>query len=747
MTKTHATLLALLLQAVTLSAARRTPTPAPTLVPAPVLVSVTARLRELGGSDALAGVRASALSSNASAVSDAQGALLLLLPEGPARLRFESDDFAPLEKGVTVGAQGADMGVLYLRRVAFQSAVVRVRARRDEAPSRTPIKREEIRRIAGIGRDPLRALQTLPGVITPSDFSGQLAVRGGGPEDNLYLINGAPWLLPFHYGGAISTVHTDLLEGVDLYQAAFPARWAGVHGGVLDARSRTPRRDGTHGQVDINLLLSEALLEGGFADGKGGWLLSARRSYFDLILPSLGSVFTAVPRFWDVNLVVERDLGPADQVRLTVLSSDDVLGLEFKEKDVRSKDFTGDFRFRSYYGSAGLGWTHKQDAWRNSLTVYTNALHAEQRVGLYSIDLKPRTSGLREELKLQAGIHEATFSASLENQQAIAKGFIFRRRVPSAGVVRFSDPVNFSTTSYATRGTLGLQDRLRFTPDFGLTFGLAYAKADGMNTDAVDPRASLDWQAAEGTRLSAGWGLYSQFPSPQQLSPEFGFPGLDFNRSQHTVAGVEQRLGGPWSVKVEGYYKDYQKTVVEVPDDRIYSNEGQGLARGLELMLKHEAGGRFFGWLSYSFAESWRLDTPANGWRRFQYDQPHNLTLVGSYGLRPGWSIGARGNWHSGSLITPITGTVPDPDPNNLVGVLPVYGEPYSERLEDYVRLDLRTDYAFVFHGWKLNLYLEVINALSKSNPTGVTYSRDYSKQELVKGLPLLPYFGLGAEF
>jgi hypothetical protein len=199
------------------------------------------------------------------------------------------------------------------------------------------------------------------------------------------------------------------------------------------------------------------------------------------------------------------------------------------------------------------------------------------------------------------------------------------------------------------------------------------------------------------------------------------------------VAGVEQRLGGPWSVKVEGYYKDYQKTVVEVPDDRIYSNEGQGLARGLELMLKHEAGGRFFGWLSYSFAESWRLDTPANGWRRFQYDQPHNLTLVGSYGLRPGWSIGARGNWHSGSLITPITGTVPDPDPNNLVGVLPVYGEPYSERLEDYVRLDLRTDYAFVFHGWKLNLYLEVINALSKSNPTGVTYSRDYSKQELVK--------------
>ena len=86
-------------------------------------------------------------------------------------------------------------------------------------------------------------------------------------------------------------------------------------------------------------------------------------------------------------------------------------------------------------------------------------------------------------------------------------------------------------------------------------------------------------------------------------------------------------------------------------------------------------------------------------------------------------------------------------DPGSTSGWSPIYGEAYSERLPDYLRLDLRTDYSINFQAWRLNLYLEVLNVLDRSNPAGVTYSRDFSRREFVNNLPILQYIGLGAEF
>ena len=744
---------------------------------APPLLPVTARVRELGGTEALAGARASVPGVvSATAVSDAQGRLRLSLPAGASQLRLEADDFEPQTQAIQVGPQGADLGTLSLRRVAFQAAVVKVRARRDEAPSRTPIKRAEIRRIAGVGRDPLRALQTLPGVVSPSDFSGQLAVRGGGPQDNAYFLNDVPWPLPFHYGGALSTVHSDLLEDVDLYAAAFPARWGGVDGAILDAHSRAPKRDRLHGQVDVNLLLSEMLLEGPFGDlggqsrdlsgtaaalsptaasapalepsGGGAWLISGRRSYFDLILPSLGSRFTAVPRFWDLSLLGVVDLGPSDQLRFTGLATDDILGLELKPEDVANTDFQGEFRFHTYFNSFGVNWIHLGDGFKSTLTPYTNYLSLEQSFGKgYGISIRPFTYGIKEDLRWEAGRHEWGWGGGVQGQRYQVFGYTFRRASGNgSGFTTLSDPAGITINAGVTTGNAYLQDRVSLGAGLKLTLGGRWQKADGMGNEAWDPRSALEWQAGPDTRLNAGWGLYSQFPSARELSADFGNPALGFNRTEHSVIGVEQRLDASHSLKVEAYYKTYRDRVVEVPDARLFSNDGEGYARGAELLLKQESGGRFFGWVSYSYAESWRLQK-GQDWRRYQYDQPHTLTVLGSYDLGPAWSLGAKVNWHSGPLITPVLGTVADANPANTAGVLPVYGQPYSERLDDYLRLDLRSDYAVRLEGARLNFYAEVLNVLGRDNPAGVTYNRNFTKRETVNNLPLLPYLGFGLEF
>lgn len=719
---------------------------------APTLLELEGRVRELGGTQAVAGAVVRAQGLEARTLSDPRGLYRLALPEGWVRLELEAEGFEAMAMDVTVSAATARLPDAWLRRAALQAEAVQVRARREEAPSRAPIQRQEIRRIAGIGRDPLRALQTLPGVVTPSDFSGQLAVRGGGPQDNLYLLNGLPWPVPFHFGGALSTVHSDLLEGVDLYAAAFPARWGGVDGAVLDARTRPPKRDGPHGQLDVNLLLSELLLEGPLGraeEPKGGWIVGARRSYFDLVLGRLlGDRFTALPRFWDVVALGEWDLGPRDRLRLTALSTDDVIGLEIRPEDARSADFAGEFRLRSYFGSAGLNWERRGDGWRSTLTPYTSAFRLDQSFGRgYGIRILPDTYGLKQDLMLDLDGHELRLGGQAEYLDYRVFGYSFRRATgQGSGAVQFSDPRGITLAASALQGALYLQDRVRLAPGLALTLGGRWQRASTMRMDAWDPRAGLEWRLRPATRLSAGWGLYSQFPTPAQLAPDFGSPALGFNRTEHVVAGVEQGLGGAYSVKVEAYHKTYRDRVVPVPGPEIYANDGEGHARGAELWLKRQGDGVWFGWISLGIAESWRLQK-GDKWRRYQYDQPYTLTLLGSYNLSPAWSLGAKLGAHSGPLVTPVVGRVPSTDPDNLGGFDPIYGEPYGERLDDYVRLDLRTDYAFRFRGWRLNLYAELINALNRPNPAGITYSRDYSRRETVNNLPLLPYLGLGAEF
>jgi hypothetical protein len=722
----------------------------PTLLSAETAVS--GRVRELGGIQPISGARIQAEGLTFSALSDARGLYSLSLPEGWVRLQISSDEHASEALELTVGAQSLALPDAYLRRTLIQAEAVQVRARREEAPSRAPIQRSEIRRIAGIGRDPLRALQTLPGVVTPSDFSGQLAVRGGGPQDNLYYLNEVPWPVPFHFGGALSTVHGDLLEGVDLYPAAFPARWGGVDGAILDARSRPPKRDAIHGQFDVNMLLSEVLLEGPFGSGdepKGAWLISGRRSYFDLILGNvIGDRFTALPRFWDVSVLGEVDLGPRDQLRFTAISTDDLIGLEIKPEDARSADFAGEFRLRGYFGSAGVNWLHRGDGWRSTLTPYMSAFRLDQSFGRgYGIRIMPDTYGLKQDLQLDLGAHELRLGGAAEYLNYRIFGYTFRRfGGQGSGVVNLSDPAGITLTASALQGSAYLQDRIALARGLALTLGGRWQRSDTMSTEAWDPRAALEWRARPSTRLSAGWGLYSQFPTPAQLAPGFGNTQLGFSRTEHVVGGVEQGLGPAHSVKVESYYKTYRDRVVSVTGPELYSNDGEGFARGLELLLKREGNGTWFGWLSLSLAESWRLQK-GDVWRRYQYDQPVTLTLVGSYNLSPAWSLGAKLNAHSGPLVTPIIGRVPSSNPDNLAGFDPIYGPTFSERLDDYIRLDLRTDYAFRFRGWRLNLYAEVINALGRPNPSGITYSRDYSRRETVNNLPFLPYLGLGAEF
>jgi hypothetical protein len=202
---------------------------------------------------------------------------------------------------------------------------------------------------------------------------------------------------------------------------------------------------------------------------------------------------------------------------------------------------------------------------------------------------------------------------------------------------------------------------------------------------------------------------------------------------------------------VETYHKWYRDLVVDANDSRgrnqagefKLSNDGVGMARGVEVFLKQNVGEKFFGWLSYAYSRSWRRNFGGDNWELYEYDQPHVATLVTSYAFTPVWRLGTKVRYSSGSLITPVVRAYKDVhgDWN------PVYGEPNSERLGDYVRVDLRVEHGFLYSGWKLNLYFEVLNLFDRGNPSGYEYNDDYSEKKTVNSLPRLFYLGLGAHF
>jgi hypothetical protein len=164
----------------------------------------------------------------------------------------------------------------------------------------------------------------------------------------------------------------------------------------------------------------------------------------------------------------------------------------------------------------------------------------------------------------------------------------------------------------------------------------------------------------------------------------------------------------------------------------------------MELMLRHQLTRNFFGWVSYSLSRTERDFYGGTQWAPAQFDQPHNLIVIGSYKLPFDFIFGARFRYVSGPLNTPYVGALYDANANYY---LPIPGPQFSRRLPDFLQLDLRLDKRFVFKHWMLSLYLDVQNVTNQVNVETVVYNFDFTKESHVQGLPILPELGMNGEW
>jgi hypothetical protein len=220
------------------------------------------------------------------------------------------------------------------------------------------------------------------------------------------------------------------------------------------------------------------------------------------------------------------------------------------------------------------------------------------------------------------------------------------------------------------------------------------------------------------------------------------------------MLGLEQKITEAIGLDVQFYYKwlwnlEWPSTrTVERDGQEVlerYNNTGQGQCYGVEILLRHQLTNRFFGWISYSYSKSQRRSTlwTDQSWHNAEFDQPHHLVALASYKWPYDIVTGARFQYVSGNLRTPVNGTIYDADGDLY---LPIPGTSWSERGPDFISLDLRVDKRFVFNEWSINVFVDVQNVTNNKNGEFIYYNYDYTKWQYVRGMPIFPSVGIKVE-
>jgi len=253
--------------------------------------------------------------------------------------------------------------------------------------SKKSLQAQEITRIPGTAGDALRALPAIPGIGVANDFSGALYIRGGSDEDNLYYFDRVPVGYPYHFGGIVSSLSSEIIDRIDVYAGGYGAEYGVDSQAVIDIYSQDSSPANLRGKFNLNLLFSEGLLQGKVGE-KGYWYAAGRRSYIDLFIGSLSfdtGAITAFPRFWDYQLKAGYDFNEKHQLFFNIFASGDRFALKLDGENV-DEDFQGNVSFESGFEGAGI---HLRSFLTERLTSYLSLTRSKF---LFDVNFGPTLS-------------------------------------------------------------------------------------------------------------------------------------------------------------------------------------------------------------------------------------------------------------------------------------------------------------------------------------------------------------------
>lgn len=627
--------------------------------------------------------------------------------------------------------------------------------------------------------DVIKSLQLLPGVQSGTEGSAGMYVRGGGPDENLILLDGVPLYNVNHAMGFFSAFNADAIKNVTLYKGNFPARFGGRLSSVVDVHTKDGDMEHYHGNFSIGLIAAKINVEGPIVKDKTAFNLSFRRTYYDLFTAPLAQLVLkqtsegdvdkawAGYYFYDFNLKVNHKFSDKDRLFLSLYSGDDKVYANVKMNDEYQSNEQTEYYSESlgvdwHWGNriAALRWNHviSPKMFMNVTGTYTQYRHLMGATFDQTSSFGNMQYSDKFNLDLNSGIYDWTgkvdFDYKPHENHDIKFGLDATHHSynPSSAGVHLTETIgsdedyNFDSVVGGSKfraweTDLYAEDNWNISNFLKLNLGLHYSTftVEGKTYHSLQPRASLRALATENLSFKAGYAAMTQYvhllsnnnislptdlwvPVTQRIQP--------MNAHQVAIGAFYDWKGFEFSV--EGYYK-YMKNVVEYKDGSSFFTldatdwqdkvvMGDGYSYGIEFFAQRTVG-KVTGWIGYTWAHANRLfNRPGqelNFGKMFpaKYDRRHDLNIVLSYAPSERFDMAATFVYSSGNCATLA---MQEFDGLYMGGSYPQLG--YVEyrnnyRFNSYQRLDL----GFNWHKQKKHgertWSLNIYNTLCHNNP------------------------------
>ncbi|UCH64133.1 MAG: TonB-dependent receptor [Fidelibacterota bacterium] len=565
---------------------------------------------------------------------------------------------------------------------------------KDAVVSTRTVDIEEMRSDPVGSYDMMMMMQALPSVASGGDHTNEIIVRGGGPGENLFVIDHLEIPYPNHFpiqgfdGGAITAVRTEFVERIDFYAGAFPARFGGRLSSVMDVTLREGSRTRHMAELDLGIGGVSALMEGPLTD-RGSYLVSLSKSFLDLVMQTVEVGISAVPRYSTVQGKLVFDLTPRKKLKVNFLGMLDAITIEGEKMiqaqgidnvNMESNQYTVGVTYKDLFSLKGysllsLGHSRTTFDWQMYRIGESGArfdqylkdnIETETTLKGDWVYIPDRSLELSGGFKLKyTALDYADWAAaspqvlygyaadSSTTPAAVSRDYFYQYIYEkSDAVVMPLDTLDHGAPwSRGSRdGVLrsGLYGQINWQPTARLEL-IAGARAEYMElTKAVtfSPRLGLSYHLSEKLKLNASAGRYYQTPYYDQLiEDEEGINRLRNYYADQAVLGLEFLFREDVRTTLEGYYRAYDDmaisdalTTLDTTDTHGgWVNAGAGHAYGIELFVQKKFSSHWYGTLSYARSVAEGYDPRYPGEKRtypWDYDYGDMLTIIGGYKIK-----------------------------------------------------------------------------------------------------------------
>ena len=616
-------------------------------------------------------------------------------------------------------------------------------------------------------QDILKSIQLMPGVQAAGEGNSNFYVRGGGADQNLILLDEAEVFNPSHLAGFFSVFNSEAIKDAQLMKGSGSAEYGGRLSSVMDIKMKegNSRKYALYGGV--GLAFSRFTVEGPIKKDVSSFIISGRRSYWDLVLKTSKNEAIRKTKlyFYDFNAKSNYRLGRNDRLFISGYFGKDVLA------------YQGEFGTDWGNSTATVRWNHlfSDKLFSNSSFIFSRYHY---QVGISNGDelIKIRSSiwnlGLKEDFQYFPD-SKSTIKFGLQS--------IYHTFVPGEIIASDISSINSLKIKkkYAWENALYVNHEFMISPLLGLDYGLRYSAfevlgpgyvydfaPDGDLQDStyygnnepikyyggIEPRITMSYLLNEHSSVKTSYARNRQYlhllststsTTPFDIwhpSTKYVKPGIS---DQYAIGYFRNFQDNKYESSIELYYKNLKNQIDYRDGADIYFNEyveaelvfGKARSYGAELFVRKNTG-RFTGWISYTLAKTEKqFDAVNDGdWFPARQDRTHDVALVGMYGLNKNWSFSFDWIYSTGNAVTfPVGKYVIDDHIINL------YTDRNASRMPAYHRLDLGLTWKGERSSWNFSLY----NAYGHRNAYSIEFRQsdtDPLKTEAVR-IALFTFF------